>query len=120
MAEHQPVQGTEVLTTMEIPQWASRQPEPVSADVIRFLETHPSLLPVLDDAQLAIPSFLPGATLHYEVFEDPEEGDPCKLALVIETIGEPEVVADRYFDLIREWWLEQLPPIREAILLMVA
>ena len=103
MAEPQTAPGTDTLPPLAISGWAARQERPVPGEAIAFLESHPFLLPVLDDARLAIPSFLPSATLRYEVFEDPEDGVTRKLVLVIQTTGDPDVLVDQYFRLIEEW-----------------
>ena len=75
-----------------------------SLTVEDFLAQHPALVPLVAEAQQALPPYFPNAPLVLEVFEDPEFGDPPKLHLVIVPTSDPTEAAARYRQFQRAWW----------------
>lgn len=79
-----------------------RRPE----EVIEFLQAHPSLVPLLEEAHGKIAEFFGSFEIVLEVVTDPEAIDDHELFAFIRTTLPPDEALSKLNRLDQEWWLD--------------
>ncbi len=76
--------------------------------VVKFLEKHPFLVPLLLEAPTEIKHYFPGDELFLEAVIDPEAVSPEdeELFLLIVTQIDPEESVEKLWELDNKWWLK--------------
>lgn len=77
------------------------------SEVLKFLDNHPFLVPVLLEAPEKIRDYFPGDSLILDMAIDPESSSPedDRLVLLIATDIEADESVDRLWELDNAWWL---------------
>lgn len=86
------------------------------ADEVRaFVNAHPVLHPLLEEAPRQIHQFFEGAPLSLEVVRDPEAPQDAQLMLLIHTFLEVDEADALLRALDKSWWLDQISIARGAL-----
>jgi hypothetical protein len=91
-----------------------------SEDVPYFLECHPSLVSLLEEASQKIQFYFPGSSVTLEMSEDPddEEGALYLVASILTQLSPKEAFESmRRFR--QDWWLDAAGLYREQLLITV-
>lgn len=77
------------------------------SDVLKFLDNHPFLVPILLQAPDKIRDYFPDNSLILDMAIDPESSSPDddKLVLLIATDIDADESVDRLWELDNAWWL---------------
>ena len=78
------------------------------AEVLRFLDEYPFLVPLLLEAPPKIEDHFPESPLFLTVLADPEVGDDAQLVLSIGVDFPPDQALLRLQQLDIEWWLDSV------------
>lgn len=78
------------------------------SDVLKFLDNHPFLVPVLLQAPEKISDYFPGDPIFLEVVIDPEliSPDDDTMFIIIASNIDPDESLDRLWQLDENWWLK--------------
>ena len=78
------------------------------AEIIRFLESYPSLVALLLEARCKIQEYFPDSNTYLEIFRSRESADDDQLVIYIATKMDPDDVLDSLDRLDEDWWLSAL------------
>src|SRR5260221_57661 len=92
-------------------QYIFRKPERVS----EFLEIHPFLKPILQEARAKIADYFPDSSVFLEIFVEPEEIASSRLVAYIKSGFSAEETLEKLHQLDNDWWLDAVDKTDEKL-----